>query len=274
MNQSKFHRDRPPQVAILAGGMGGRFARVDHRTPKPLAPIGGKPILWHLMKHFRAFGFQEFVIATGYRSGEIRNYFATHWNASARDSGNGRIGEHSACNGSMEFNGQPSEDWKVQLIDTGESTPTGSRLKKLQPFLRDQTFMLTWCDGLANVNLHQLLEFHRKHGKLATVTAVRPPARFGSLTLQDDCVIAFHEKRKCDEGWINGAFFVLEPPVFDYIQGNHVNWERGPLVDLARDGQLMAFRHHDFWQCMDTVEEQQLLEDYWQVGKAPWKIWN
>ena len=182
---------------------------------------------------------------------------------------NGNSKSGRSTNGSYVTN-----NWKVKLVETGETTPTGSRIKQLAPHLGDGTFMLTWCDGLSNVNLDQLLRFHRSHGKLATVTAVRPPSRFGKLTLAGNQVTNFQEKPAREEGWINGAYFVLEPGIFRYINGPNVAWEREPLETLARDGQLMAFRHPDFWQCMDTISEQRRLEAYWQSGKPPWKTWS
>ena len=256
------------KIAILAGGFGERFVGVERRVPKPLASIGGRPILWHIMKHYEAFGWNDFVVAIGHRGDEIRSYFANlASDGEVRMNGNSNSG-HST-NGSYA-----TQNWKVKLVETGEATLTGSRIKQLEPHLGNDTFMLTWCDGLSNVNLDQLLRFHRSHGKLATVTAVRPPSQFGKLTIAGNRVTTFQEKPAQQEGWINGAYFVLEPGIFRYIHGSNVAWEGAPMESLAQDGQLMAFRHPDFWQCMDTVSEQRRLEAYWQSGKPPWKTWS
>jgi glucose-1-phosphate cytidylyltransferase len=257
------------KVAILAGGLGSRLAEETEVRPKPMVEIGGRPILWHIMKHYAHYGFDDFVIALGYKSEYIKRYFVEyiHYNetnltVNFRD---GSVRAHP--NGSLE-----REDWTVQLIETGFMTATGGRIKQLAPYLGNQTFMLTWGDGVSDVDLAALLEFHRRHGKLATVTAVRPPARFGRLDLDGDAVAQFSEK-PMEEGWINGAFFVLEPAVFDYVEGDEMQWEREPLERLAKDGQLMAFQHPAFWQCMDTLRDKKLLEDLWNGGDPPWRVW-
>lgn len=237
------------KVGILAGGFGTRLAEVTERKPKALADIGGKPIIWHIMKHYRHFGFKEFVIAVGQKGDVIRSHF-----------------EETRLGG--------PEEWTVEVVDTGNSTATGGRIKRLAPHLGSGTFMLTWCDGLSNIDLVQLLKFHRSHGKLATVTAVRPPPRFGRLYLNGDMVVRFSEKPPQEEGWINGAFFALEPGVFDYIRGDDTAWELEPLERLARDGQLVAYRHEEFWRCMDTLSDQRLLQKLWNEGDAPWKLWE
>jgi glucose-1-phosphate cytidylyltransferase len=233
-----------------------------------MVEIGGRPILWHIMEHYAAYGFNEFVIALGYKGEMIKKYIVDYCHLNSDLAVNLRTG-------TVKTNGGSRRDWLVELIDTGQPTLTGGRIKRLQPYLDNQTFMLTWGDGVSDVNLTKLLEFHRSHGKLATMTAVRPPARFGHLEINGNGrVKEFSEKPQTAEGWINGAFFVLEPGVFDYIQGDRTPWERGPMEGLARDGQLMAYTHTSFWQCMDTLRDKVLLEELWQSGKAPWKIWK
>lgn len=258
------------KVAILAGGVGTRLAEETEIRPKPMVEIGGKPILWHIMKHYAHYGFKEFVIALGYKGEYIKRYMVDYCsltNTNLRvDFGGGRVAPIG--NSDVE-----REDWIVELVDTGLPTATGGRIKRLQPYLGGSTFMLTWGDGVSDVNLGSLLAFHRSHGRLATVTAVRPPARFGKLDIDGDVVVNFSEKPQLEEGWINGAFFVLEPGIFDYIDGDDTQWEREPLERLAKDGQLMAYRHYSFWQCMDTLRDKKLLESLWQGGNAPWKVW-
>ncbi|MGE0710998.1 MAG: glucose-1-phosphate cytidylyltransferase [Planctomycetota bacterium] len=252
------------QVAILAGGYGTRLGTETQARPKPMVEIGGRPILWHIMKLYAAQGFSEFVVALGYKGDCIKRYLleyaALHSDLTVRT--NGEVERHDAV-----------EDWTVRLIDTGLNTQTGGRIKRLEPHLGGETFMLTWGDGVADVNLTELLAFHRAHGKLATVTAVRPPARFGHLCFDGDRVAEFSEKPQAAEGWINGAFFVLEPGVFDYIACDKTHWEREPMTALAREGQLMAYRHEGFWQCMDTPRDHALLQELWDSGAAPWKSW-
>jgi len=235
--------------------------------PKPMIEIGGKPILWHIMKHYSVYGWNEFVIALGYKGEVIKKYIVDYCHLSNDLAVNLRTGDIKA-NGS-----RPS--WFVELIDTGQATLTGGRIKRLQPHLGNQTFMLTWGDGVSDVNLDKLIEYHRSHGKLATMTAVRPPARFGHIEVNSGGQVkVFSEKPQTAEGWINGAFFVLEPGIFDYIEGDMTSWERDPLERLARDGQLMAYKHTSFWQCMDTLRDKVLLEELWQGGEAPWKTWK
>jgi glucose-1-phosphate cytidylyltransferase len=255
------------KVAILAGGVGSRLSEETQLKPKPMVEIGGRPILWHIMKHYSHHGFNEFVIALGYKGEQIKKYFVDYGALESNLTiklGSGTVMRH--------HNGHP--DWSLELIDTGVATLTGGRIKRLAPYIGKDTFMLTWGDGVSNVDLHRLLEFHRSHGKLATVTAVRPPARFGHMTFDGERVITFSEKPQAAEGWINGAFFVLEPEVFDFIEGDETQWEREPMERLAREGQLMAYRHTDFWQCMDTLRDKVLLESLWQNGGARWKTWE
>jgi len=255
------------KTAILAGGAGSRLADETRIKPKPMVEIGGRPVLWHIMKHYARFGFGDFVIALGYKGDVIKTYFEGYH----RRHSNVRVDLKS---GDVEYENPPDVDWTVHLVETGQSTQTGGRIKRLAPFLGKETFMLTWGDGLSDVNLGDLVDFHRSHGKLATLTAVRPPARYGHLAFDGDRVREFSEKPQTAEGWINGAFFVLEPGVFDYIDGDETQWEREPLQRLAEDGELMAFRHTSFWQCMDTLREKHILEQLWAGGNPPWKTWE
>jgi len=255
------------KVAILAGGVGTRLVEETEIKPKPMVEIGGRPILWHILRHYAHYGYKDFVLALGYKGEVIKKYMADY--ASLNSNLTVRLGT-----GQIDVHGGSRPDWTVELIDTGVSTLTGGRIKRLKPYLGNETFMLTWGDGVSDVNLHELLKFHRAHGKLATLTAVRPPARFGHMVFKGDHVTEFLEKPQTMEGWINGAFFVCEPGVFDYIEGDETQWEKEPMERLAADGQLMAFRHSSFWQCMDTLRDKKLLEDLWQHGGAPWKVWE
>ena len=255
------------KVGILAGGFGTRLAEETEVKPKPMVEIGGKPILWHIMKIYAHYGFKDFVIALGYKGEIIKKYILDYCTLSSNLTVN-------LTNGDVKFHEGNQLDWTVQLIDTGLHTLTGGRIKRLAPYVGDETFMLTWGDGVSDVDLNRLLSFHRSHGKLATLTAVRPTARYGHLKLKGDIIEEFSEKPQTTEGWINGAFFVLEPGVFDYIEGDEIQWEKEPLERLAKDGQLMAYRHTAFWQCMDTLREKHILENYWRSGNAPWKVWR
>lgn len=255
------------KVAILAGGYGTRLAEETEIRPKPMVEIGGKPILWHIMMHYACYGFKDFVIALGYKGEAIKKYMVDYSSLNSDltiDLKSGKI--------QTEQGDKP--DWTVRLVDTGTNTQTGGRIKRLAKHLGNETFMLTWGDGVSDVNLNDLLAFHRSHGKLATMTAVRPPARYGHLSIENNRIVEFTEKPQTGEGWINGAFFVLEPGVFDYIDGDDIVWEKEPLERLAKDGQLMAYQHTAFWQCMDTLREKYILEKLWQSGNAPWKIWK
>jgi glucose-1-phosphate cytidylyltransferase len=255
------------KVAILAGGVGSRLAEETELKPKPMVEIGGKPILWHIMMHYSSYGWTDFVIALGYK-GELIKKYMLDYSSLNRDL------TIEMATGEVTFKAGVTSDWRVELINTGMNTLTGGRIKKLAPVLGNQTFMLTWGDGVSNIDLHRLLAFHKSHGKLATLTAVRPTARFGHIEMRGDQVVEFSEKPQTAEGWINGAFFVLEPQVFDYIGGDNTQWEREPLENLARDGELMAYRHDSFWQCMDTLRDKRHLESLWATGEAPWKIWR
>ncbi len=257
------------KVAILAGGFGTRLSEETVLKPKPMVEIAGQPILLHIMKYYSAFGFNEFVIALGYKGEIIKDFFVNYYFQS-RDLTvslkSGKIKTHPL--------GKNSEDWTVHLIDTGLRTQTGGRVKQIIDFIGNERFMLTYGDGLANVDIDKLLQLHLQKGRLATITAVRPPARFGEIIFNEDDVISFQEKPQTGEGWINGGFFVLEPGVADYIEGDQTVFERSPIERLAKDEQLVAYRHHDFWQSMDTLRDVQLLEDLWKTDRAPWKIWS
>jgi glucose-1-phosphate cytidylyltransferase len=255
------------KVAILAGGVGSRLSEETETKPKPMVEIGGKPMLWHIMMHYTYHGLTQFVIALGYKGEYIKRYMVDYCSL------NGNLTVNFK-DGTISMHAGAREDWQVELVDTGQATATGGRIKRLAPYLSDGTFMLTWGDGVSNVDLRKLLEFHRSHGRLLTVTAVRPPARFGKLDMDGDQVVEFSEKPQLSEGWINGAFFVAEPGVFEYIDGDDTQWEREPMEHLARDGQVMAYRHESFWQCMDTLRDRKLLEKLWQEGNAPWKVWS
>ncbi len=255
------------KVAILAGGAGSRLAEETQVRPKPMVEIGGMPILWHIMEHYAHYGFKDFVIALGYKGEVIKDYMENY----CRNKSNITVDLGS---GEVEYEYEDDIDWTVQLIETGLNTLTGGRIKRLAPYLDDGPFMLTWGDGLSDVDLQKLLAFHRSHGKLATLTAVRPPARYGHLEFDGDRVEAFTEKPQTAEGWINGAFFVLQPEIFDYIEGDDTQWEKEPLQRLAKEGQLMAYKHTSFWQCMDTLREKHLLEQLWAGGNPPWKSWD
>ena len=257
------------KVGILAGGRGSRLAEETEVKPKPMVEIGGYPILWHIMRLYAHYGHKDFMIALGYKGEVIKKYFVDYCRLKSNltvDLGTGEVHAHE----------RTDLDWRVELIDTGMSTMTGGRIKQFAPYVGNETFMLTWGDGVANVDINRLVEFHRAHGKLATMTIVRPPARYGHIQLGDGTgqVLAFTEKPQIGEGWINGAFFVLEPEIFDYIAGDDTMWEHEPLERLAREGQLVAYKHDAFWQCMDTLREKHILENYWQSGKAPWKVWE
>ena len=254
------------KVAILAGGFGSRIAEETEIRPKPMVEIGGRPILWHIMRQYDHYGFNDFVIALGYKGEQIKKYFADY----CALGGNVLVDFNTRR---VATNGDANLRWTVNLVETGLTTNTGGRIKRLAGHIGDGTFMLTWGDGVSDINLHKLLEFHYSHGKLATLTAVRPPARYGHLDLEGCRIVRFSEKPQASEGWINGAFFVLEPKVLDYIGGDWTQFEKEPLEKLARDGQLMAFRHESFWQCMDTLRDLRYLESLWESGRAPWKTW-
>jgi glucose-1-phosphate cytidylyltransferase len=253
------------KVVILAGGLGTRLTEETETRPKPMVEIGGRPILWHIMKLYAHYGFREFVVALGYKGDVIKRYFLDY----AKLQSNFTVNLGS---GDVMRRGSQVEDWTVHLVDTGSATNTGGRLKRLAPVLGRETFMATYGDGVANVDINALVEFHRGHGKLATTTAVRPPARFGGLVFDGDRIAEFTEKPQIGEGWINGGFMVFEPEVFRYIKGgDQTILEADVLERLANDGQLAAFRHEQFWQCMDTLRDKLQLEGLWARGEAPWR---
>lgn len=255
------------KVAILAGGLGTRLAEETEIKPKPMVEIGGRPILWHIMKHYACYGFKEFFIALGYKSEVVKRYFLDY------NSLNGSM-TLDLSSGKVEMQNKDCDDWILHLMDTGMQTNTGGRVKRLEPWLKDGTFMLTYGDGVCNVDLQDLLRFHRSHGRVATVTAVRPPARFGGLVFDGDLVSEFVEKPQIGEGWINGGFLVFEPAVFDYLEGDRSILETDALERLADDRQLAAYKHEGFWQCMDTLRDKRLLEGLWAQNQAYWKVWE
>ena len=257
------------KVVILAGGLGTRLSEETELRPKPMVEIGGRPILWHIAKHYAHHGFNEFVFALGYRGEHIKRFFLEYRQMSSNMTVSLKDGAAKVHHESEV----PAEDWVVHLVDTGTNTQTGGRVKRLEPLIQDATFMLTYGDGVSNVDLKQVLRFHRAHGKLATITAVRPPARFGGLLFEGDRVAEFQEKPQIGEGWINGGFMVLEPAVLKYLNTDAAVLEVDGLDALARDGQLMAYRHESFWQCMDTLREVRLLQKLWTDGDAPWRTW-
>jgi len=255
------------KVVILAGGFGTRLAEETAFLPKPMVHIGHAPIIWHIMKSYAHWGFSEFIVALGYKSEVIKNYFLHYGELSGDLTVDLRTGTITQTRG-------PKENWTLHLIDTGVETLTGGRLRRLRSVIGDEPFMLTYGDGVTDLDMNNVLELHRKKGGLATLTAVRPPARFGGITFADDHVTGFAEKRQVDEGWINGGFMVLEPGCFDYLSNDQDVLEVDLLERLAHDKKLVAYKHTGFWQCMDTVRDRQLLEKLWDTGQAPWKVWN
>lgn len=253
------------KVIILAGGLGTRLSEETALIPKPMVEIGGKPILWHIMKYYSMYNFKDFFVALGYKGEVIKHYFMDY-QASNRSI---RI---SLKDDQLTYLDGKTEDWNLNLIDTGNLTNTGGRLKKLQQYIGSETFMLTYGDGVSTVDLDALLKFHKSHGQMVTITAVRPPARFGGLDLEGDRVVNFSEKSQIREGWINGGFMVFEPGVFDYIEGDRTVLEADVLEKLTADGQVQAYKHPQFWQCMDTLRDKRYLEELWTSG-APWKKW-
>ncbi|HBR15952.1 MAG TPA: glucose-1-phosphate cytidylyltransferase [Candidatus Omnitrophica bacterium] len=255
------------KVVTLAGGYGTRLSEETVHKPKPMVEIGGLPILWHILKIYASAGFAEFIIALGYKGEVIKDYFLNYYYQRHDLSIDLKKGDVKVHEGGRDR-------WVVHCVDTGLNTGTGGRIKRLQPWLGNETFLMTYGDGVSNVDIKELLAFHRKHGKLATIMAVHPPSRFGGLEFDVDRVTRFVEKPQIGQGWINGGYFVLEPGVFDYIDGDETMFEQEPLERLAEDNQLMAFKHPDFWQCMDTLRDVRLLEDLWKKGEAPWKVWK
>lgn len=255
------------KVVILAGGLGSRLAEETDIRPKPMVEIGGRPILWHIMKLYAHHGFKEFFVALGHRGEIIKRFFLDYCSLS----GSMTV---DLSKGVVDAQNNDCEDWMVHLKNTGQETNTGGRVKRLEPWLKDETFMVTYGDGVSDVDLSQLLAFHRAQGRIATVTAVRPAARFGGLVFSGDLVAEFTEKPQIGEGWINGGFLVFEPAIFDYLEGDNSILEVDALERLAADRQLAAFRHENFWQCMDTLRDKRLLETLWHERRAPWKVWD
>lgn len=252
------------KTVILCGGLGTRLSEETHIKPKPMVEIGSRPILWHIMKTYELHGSKDFILALGYKGEVIKDYFLNYHPRQSDLT-------ISLKSGKIEYSNPSAEDWNVSLIDTGAETMTGGRLLRLRHLLRDGgTFMVTYGDGVSNIDITKLLEFHRSHGKLATVSAVRPPVRFGELLLDGNSVTQFQEKPQAGEGWINGGYFIFEPEVLDYIKDDTTFLEREPLEKLANDGQLLAFHHSGFWQCMDTIRDRDFLQSIWQSGNAPW----
>ena len=255
------------KAVILAGGLGTRISEETHLKPKPLIEIGGRPILWHIMKNYSVHGVNDFVICCGYKGYLIKEYFANYFLHMSDVT-------FDMSNNQMDVHQQHAEPWKVTLIDTGEDTLTGGRLKRVASYIKDEeSFCFTYGDGVSNVDIRASIEFHQRHGKLATVTAVLPPGRYGALERVGDQVTGFVEKPRGDGGVINGGFFVLSPKVIDFIEGDQSSWEGAPLTRLAQQGEMMAFEHQGFWQPMDTLREKNLLDELWASGKAPWKNW-
>jgi len=256
------------KAIILAGGLGSRLSEETTLRPKPMVEIGGKPILWHIMKTYACHGINEFIVALGYKADIVKQYFLSFYainNDLTIDLASGATTIHK--NGSQH-------NWKVHLVDTGLHTQTGGRLKRLRNWLgEDETFFFTYGDGVADLDVKALMNFHQQSGRLATVTTVRSPARFGRIGFDGDRVVEFYEKPETGEGWINGGYFVLNTRAIDYIEGDETVWEREPVERLAHESQLVGYRHHGFWSCMDTLKEKNLLEEFWSTGKAPWKIW-
>lgn len=256
------------KVVILAGGFGTRLSEETEVKPKPMVEVGGKPLLWHIMKTYSHFGYNDFILCLGYKGYVIKEYFANYFLHQAN------VTIDLTTNG-MEIHDSMAEPWKITLVDTGLTTMTGGRIKRIEKYVGKETFMLTYGDGLGSVDISKLYEFHKKHGKLATVTAVQPSGRFGALDLNDaGNVIAFQEKPRGDGMWINGGFFVFDSGVFDYISGDESILERKPLEDISKDEQLMAFRHKDFWHPLDTLRDKKYLEEMWNTNNPPWKIWE
>lgn len=255
------------KTVILAGGMGTRLAEETEVRPKPMVEIGGRPILWHIMKQYGSFGFDEFVLSLGYKSDIIKRYFLDYAQVNCNFTitlPSGDTMRKKVC----------EDNWTVHLMDTGVDTMTGGRIKRLAADLSNETFMMTYGDGVSNVDIRELVAFHRSHGKLATVTGVHPPSRYGEVVYEGDRVVSFNEKPQMGEGWINGGFFVLEPEVIEFIKDDATPWEIEPMQRLVRDGELMLYRHEGFWQCMDTLRDRRLLESLWHSGEAPWKVWS
>jgi glucose-1-phosphate cytidylyltransferase len=255
------------KAVILAGGLGTRISEESHLKPKPMVEIGGRPILWHILKIYSHYGINDFVICLGYKGYVIKEYFANYFLHMSDVS-------FDMTENRMEVHQRKAEPWRVTLIDTGQNTLTGGRLRRVRDYIGDESFCFTYGDGVADLDISKLLAFHRSEGKLATLTAIQPPGRYGAVSIENSRVISFAEKPAGDGVWVNGGFFVLEPKVIDYIAGDETPWESAPLVRLAEDNQLRGYEHGGFWQAMDTLRDKNHLEELWQSGKAPWKVWD
>lgn len=258
------------KVVILAGGLGTRLSEETDVRPKPMVEIGGRPIIWHIMKIYSQYGFNEFVVCCGYKGYVIKEYFANYFLHQTDVT-------FDLANNTMEVHNSGSENWKVTLVDTGINTNTAGRIKRIKKYVGDEPFMLTYGDGVADINIKELIDFHKKSGKMATLTSIQLPGRFGNLEMDNDGLVkAFQEKPIGDGVWINGGFFVLENKIFDYLEGDmdDVQWEKKPLLEITNDGQLSAFKHDGFWKCMDALRDKIELEALWQSGSADWKIWK
>mgnify|MGYP001174132544 CR=1 FL=1 len=254
------------KTVILAGGLGTRLAEETEVRPKPMVEVGEKPILWHIMKHFACYGFREFIVALGYKGELIKRFFLEQSSLQGNLTIDMKTGKVTGRDG-------VNENWIVHLVDTGLESSTGGRIKRVREYIGDQRFLMTYGDGVSNVDLNALLSVHEKNRRIVTLTAVRPPARFGGLIFDGDLIAQFTEKPQIGEGWINGGFMVMEPEIFEYIPSDFTNLEVEVLEQLAAEGQLVAYKHADFWQCMDTLRDKRLLESLWQQGSAPWKTW-
>ena len=256
------------KVVLLAGGFGTRISEESQFKPKPMIEVGGMPILWHIMKEYAYYGFNEFIICAGYKQDYIKKYFADYFLHTSDitfdfTNGNDMIVHHRSA-----------EPWKVTVVDTGLKTMTGGRIKRIESYVKNSTFMLTYGDGVSDVPIDKLVEFHRQHGKICTMTAVKPEGRFGILDIEDTTIKSFREKSRNDVGYINGGYMLLEPEIFAYIKDDSTTFEREPLEDIANEGNLMAFKHNGFWQCMDTLRDREKLEELWNKGQAVWKVWD
>lgn len=256
------------KAVILAGGFGTRISEESYLKPKPMIEIGEKPILWHIMKGYAHYGITEFIVCAGYKQHVIKQWFADYFIHNSDITFDFTNGEN------MIVHNQNTEPWKVTIVDTGLDTMTGGRIKRVQKYIGDEAFCLTYGDGVSDVNITSLVSFHKEHGRKATLTAVQPDGRFGVMDIHEDHVLSFREKSKEDMGWINGGFMVLEPSVFQYIEGDSTVLEKDPLEQLAQERQLMTYKHIGFWQCMDTLRDQKKLETLWQNGQAPWRVWE
>ncbi len=255
------------KAVILAGGLGTRISEETALRPKPMVEIGGRPILWHIMKIYSHYGINDFIICLGYKGYVIKEYFANYFLHMSDVT-------FDMQQNKMEVHQKHAEPWRVTLVDTGDETMTGGRLKRVKPYLDQEDFCFTYGDGVADVNLYELIALHKKEGCLATVTATQPPGRFGAIEFSENKVLSFKEKPRGDGAWINGGFFVLSPKVLDYIEGDQTTWEQEPMHALAENGNMSVYFHHGFWQPMDTLREKHLLENLWQSGQAPWKTWK